>query len=121
MGEEKTGWCLRCFRKKEKQLVEEMLTGRGGEPLQEIVRENTDVKSLSALIKKKYKKIADVFVPKEFRKNFLCYVGQMQSVSVCEEHLQTQRQNGKLRNACRGCLYAYERLLLIWNIWLRNW
>lgn len=68
--EKKNRLVLALLSKKEKQLVEEMLTGRGGEPLQEIVRENTDVKSLSALIKKKYKKIADAFVPKEFRKDF---------------------------------------------------
>lgn len=68
--EKKNRLVLALLSKKEKQLVEEMLTGRGGEPLQEIVRENTDVKSLSALIKKKYKKIADAFVPKEFREDF---------------------------------------------------
>lgn len=39
--EKKNRLVLALLSKKEKQLVEEMLTGRGGEPLQEIVRENT--------------------------------------------------------------------------------
>lgn len=67
--EKKNKLALTLLSKDDKQLVEDIFAGRG-EVLNKIVKDNTEVKSLSEFMKKNYKKIVELFVPKEFRKDY---------------------------------------------------
>lgn len=67
--EKKNKLALSLLSKNNRQLIEDIFAGRG-ETLDSIVEENTEVKSLSEWMKKNYKKIVELFVPREFRNDY---------------------------------------------------
>lgn len=67
--EKKNKIALALLSKDEQELVNDIFAG-GGETLNKIVKDNTEIQSLSEFMKKNYKKIVKLFVPKEFREDY---------------------------------------------------
>lgn len=88
---------IALLSKDEKQLAEEILLNTRETVLDNIVKENTDVKDLSEFMKKNYKKLVELFVPKEYRKDYY---------DMLDKHNKFQYAGSSYRRSVRTANYG---------------